>query len=289
MTNASQPGEHEPGESPAWPASWRLGTLGSELTFAGQAANAFCAQHPGLRTSAYFPTMDEVAAAVADGRVDGGLLTSETSNTAGTDTFARILRGDKLFVAAEIVVPYRCALLGKPGTKPADIKHVGGHGSLKQCGRFLAEQLPQARVEIHRQNSVVAAREVLDGDGTGAVVGTEATAARFGLEILARNIDDGSAGAWWVLTSALRRDPRATHLALRVDGEQQLEQVLGNSREHGLRLRTVTNAPSGELFHYRYLVVLASADGTALAPDVADTFGTDLIGAFTSVAATHES
>ncbi|MCX4817981.1 hypothetical protein OG601_46210 [Streptomyces sp. NBC_01239] len=287
MTITSRPGPDRQRARPsAWPASFRLGTLGSELTFAGQAALAFRAGHPDLETPAYFPTMDDVVAAVLDGRVDGGLLTSETSHTAVTDTFARVLGGDRLFVAAEVIVPYRCALLGRPGTALADIRQVGGHGSIRQCRRFLAEQLPGVRAEMHRQNSVEAAREVLHGDGTRAVIGTEATAARFGLEILAHDIDDGSVGAWWVLTDRPRHDSDATHLALLADGSDRLDAVLTRAREQGLRPRTVTNGPTGELFRYRYLVILESADGVPLAPETADAFDADPVGAFTSVTVT---
>lgn len=267
-------------------AFFRFGTLGGELTFAGQAARAFADLHPDLGPTAYLPTMDEVAAAVVDGRLDGGLLTSETSNTGCTDTFARLLRGDRLYVAAEIVVPYRCALIVRPGTVLGAITTVVGHGSLRQCARFLSASLPDAEVRMHGQNSIAAAQEVLAGDGTTAVVGTEALAGRFGLEILAHDIDDGSTGAWWVLTSELAAGPGADHLAVLADGAEALGDVLGRAARLGLRPRTVTNGATGRIFAYRYLAVLETTDGASLAPDVLDEFsaadGAQLVGAFTT-------
>ncbi|MBL7493511.1 hypothetical protein I6A60_33560 [Frankia sp. AgB1.9] len=266
--------------------SFRFGTLGGALTFAGQAASAFAGRHPDLAPPSYLPTMDDVAAAVADGRLDGGLLTSETSNTACTDTFARLLRGDRLFVAAEIVVPYRCALLARPGTALGDVTTVGGHGSLRQCARFLSAHLPGADVRMHGQNSIAAAQEVLAGDGTSAVVGTEALGERFGLEILAHDIDDGSTGAWWVLTPEPVTVPGADHLAVLADGAGALGDVLAPAARLGLRPRTVTNAATGRIFAYRYLVVLATTDGAPLAHHVLDelgaTGGAQLVGAFTT-------
>ncbi|MBT2228169.1 prephenate dehydratase domain-containing protein [Nonomuraea sp. NEAU-A123] len=261
-------------------AARRVGTLGSELTFAGQATQALLGRRPELGGLEYLPTMDDVVAAVLDGRIDLGVLTSETSNTACTETAARILAGEKLFVSDEIVVPYHCALLGKPGSRLDDIKQVGGHGSIRQCRRFLAERLPAATVEIHRQNSVAAAREVLDGDGSTAVIGTEAVARALGLDIIERDIDDGSAGGWWALTSALEVSPGADHLAVRVDGSDELDETLARLAPLGLAVRTITNAPTGEIFRYRYLLVLRTRSGEPLTDQAIEAFGSRLVGVF---------
>jgi prephenate dehydratase len=260
----------------------RTGTLGSELTFAGQATRALLDRRPDLTGPEYFPTMDDVAAAVLDGRIDLGVLTSETSHTACTETAARILAGERLFIRDEIVVPYHCALLGKPGSRLADITHVGGHGSIRQCRRFLAERLPHAAVEIHRQNSVAAAREVLDGDGSKAVIGTEAAARALGLDIIERDVDGGSAGGWWALASTVEVAPSADHLAVRLDGSAELNDVLARLAGLGLAVRTITNAPTGEIFRYRYLLVLRTPDGAPLRDQAIEAFAPHVVGVFTT-------
>lgn len=260
----------------------RVGTLGGLLTFAGQATQALLDRRPELGEPAYFPTMDDVVAAVLDDRIDLGVLTSETSNTACTETAARILAGEKLFINDEIVVPYHCALLGRPGSRLADIRHVGGHGSIRQCRRFLRERLPDATVQIHRQNSVVAAREVLDSDGSRAVIGTEAAARELGLDIIERDIDDGSAGGWWLLGSTMTASPDADHLAVRVDGSDELNAVLAQLAGLGLVVRTITNAPTGEVFRYRYLLVLRAWDAGPLSDQAIGAFGHRVVGVFTS-------
>jgi hypothetical protein len=263
----------------------QVGTLGSELTFAGQATEALRRLRPDLGEPEYFPTMDDVVAAVLNGRIDLGVLTSETSNTSCTETAGRILAGEKLFIADEIVVAYRCALLGKPGSRLADITHVGGHGSIQQCRRFLRERLPGATVNVHRQNSVVAAREVLEGDGSMAVIGTEAAAAALGLEIIERGVDDGSLGGWWALASSLRIPAGADLLAVRVEGVDELNAALDRVREFGLYVRTITNGPSGELFRYRYLLVLRSIDGVPISDATIEAFGPDVVGVFATAIA----
>ncbi|GAA4689841.1 prephenate dehydratase domain-containing protein [Phytohabitans rumicis] len=260
----------------------RVGTLGSLLTFAGQATQALLERRPDLGGPEYFPTMDDVAAAVLDGRIEVGVLTSETSHTACTETAARLLAGERLFIAEEIVVPYHCALLGKPGSRLADITHVGGHGSIRQCRRFLAERLPHATVEIHRQNSVEAAREVLDGDGSTAVIGTEAAAAALGLDIIERDVDGGSAGGWWALAATLAAPQGADHLAVRVDGSAALNEALAHVARLGLVVRTITNAPTGEIFRYRYLLVLRTPAGEPLGDQAIDAFGPQVVGIYRS-------
>lgn len=259
----------------------KLGTLGSRLTFAGQATESLVARGDHDREVAYFATMDDVVAAIHAGQVEGGVLTSETSHTQITDTVARMLAGDRLFIAEEIVVPYHCALLGKPGTRLEDITHVGGHGSIRQCREFLETKLSHATAEMHRKNSVVAAREVLDGDGSTAVIATEAVAAELGLEIIERDVDHGSVGGWWVLTAAMTAPvPHADHIAVVAEGQHRLDSVLHDLAAHGLAVRTVTNQSSGQIFEYRYLVTARTADGTPIAEAQYAPFGSELRGVF---------
>ncbi|MFG1926396.1 prephenate dehydratase domain-containing protein [Cryptosporangium sp. NPDC048952] len=264
--------------------SWTtVGTLGSELTFAGQATAALLAQRGDDRPPIYFPTMDDVAGAVRDGTVQVGVLTSETSHTASTETVARILSLEPLFIAAEIVVPYHCALLGKPGTRLEDVRYVGGHGSIKQCRPFLAEKLPHAEVRQHRQNSVVAAREILAGDGSMAVIGTLALGRALGLHVIEPDVDRGSVGGWWALTAELPDpDPDARIVAVRVEGSDELQRVLTVAAESGLRIRSVTNAPTGELFRYRYLLTLHALDDAPLTGDLVAALEPGVVGAFPS-------
>lgn len=260
----------------------RIGTLGSRLTFAGQATAELLFTRGVDGEPSYLPTMDAVVAAVLDGTIDVGVLTSETSRTACTDTAARILAGEPLFIGDEVVVAYHCALLVKPGTTLADIRHVGGHGSIRQCAEFLRTRLPHATAQMHELNSVVAAREVLDGDGSVAVIATEALAAELGLEILERDVDGGACGGWWALTAALELASNADHVAVRVVGSAQLNRLLGLLARHALVVRTITNQPTGEIFRYRYLVTAHTADGRPVPAEALAEIGADLVGAFTS-------
>jgi hypothetical protein len=63
-------------------------------------------------------------------------------------------------------------------------------------------------VRMHEKNSLAAAQEVLAADGATAVVGTELSAQSNGLAVLARDVDLGSVGAWWIMSRELRVSPR---------------------------------------------------------------------------------
>lgn len=266
-----------------WPEEGlTVGTLGGPFTFAGQATASLLEARTDYVGPQFFPTMDAVVEAVEDGAVDLGVLTSETSGTAATETVGRLLGGDRLFIVDEIVVPYRCALLVRPGTALDEIRHVGGHGSIRQCGPFLREALPQASVEIHRLNSMQAAREILDGDGTTAVIGTEAVAREFGLEILVRDVDRGSTAGWWALASERRSRPEADHLAVIVEGIDRLSRLLGHLAAVGVAVRSITNGPTGRVFQQRFLVTARTPDASPVPLDALIPFQDEVIGLFTS-------
>jgi prephenate dehydratase len=269
--------------------SWVVATLGGPGTFAGQATRAFVTRMPEFGPVEYRSTMDEIWAAIASGAVDSGVLSSETTNT-GLEEIARKLltAGTGVHVNGEILVPYHCMLLGKPGARMDQIKLVLGHGSLVHCRRYLAERLPQAEVRMHDQNSLAAAAEVLGGDGDTAVVGTLVSAEANGLTVLERDVDGGSVGAWWIMSRELRVSPRPDVLVAGVSaaGGGVLDDLLARTRDAGLTLRGVAAVGTGHIFSYDYLAVFRAADAPKSPHEVVSGLpGCRLVGAFESVSA----
>jgi prephenate dehydratase len=264
-----------------------VATLGGPGTFAGQATRAFTTWMPELGPVQYLSTMDEIWAAVSSGAVDSGVLTSETTNTGLEAIAAHLLApGTDLYVNGEILIPYHCMLLGKPGTSLDRIRLVLGHGSLVHCRGFLADRLPHAEVRMHDQNSLAAAAEVLAGDGDIAVVGTLLSAETNGLAILEPDIDRGSVGAWWIMSRDLRVSPRPGVLVVGVSSavEGALGELIGLLPETGLTLRGISAVGGGSIFRYDYLVVCANPD-LLRSPQaaLAGLPGCRLIGAFESI------
>lgn len=266
-----------------------VATLGGPGTFAGQATALFLARTPELGPVQYLPTMDEIWAAVSSGAVDSAVLTSETTNTGLAEIAEHLLApGTGLHVNGEILVPYHCLLLGKPGTKLDDIRLVLGHGSLVHCRRFLGEHLPQAEVRMHEKNSLAAAQEVLAADGATAVVGTELSAQSNGLAVLARDVDLGSVGAWWIMSRELRVSPRPDVILIGVSSASgaALGGLLTRAQAAGLTVRSIAAVGTGSIFSYDYLVAFRAPGAPAsAAEDLAGLAGCRLIGAFESASA----
>jgi prephenate dehydratase len=274
---------------PAVTQSRVVATLGGPGTFAGQATQAFLARDPALGSVQYLPTMDEIWAAGSSGAVDSVVLTSETTNTGLQEIAEHLLaRGTGLYVNGEILVPYRCLLLGQPGTRLDQIRLVLGHGSLVHCRRYLAEHLPQAEVRMHEKNSLAAAAEVLAGDGGTAVVGTALSAQSNGLAVLARDVDLDSVGAWWIMSRQLRVSPRPDVVLVAVSATSPavLSDLLMRAQGAGMTMRGMAPVPAGSLFSYDYLVAFraAGAQGSA-AEEIGRRPGCRLLGAFPSATA----
>lgn len=266
-----------------------MATLGGPGTFAGQATAAFTARLPEFGAVEYFATMDEVWAAVSSGAVDSAVLTSETTNTGLQEIARHLLAAEPdLYVNGEILVPYHCMLLGKPGTSLDRVRLVLGHGSLVHCRGFLAERLAQAEVRMHDQNSLAAAAEVLAADGDIAVVGTLVSAQANGLAVLARDIDRGSVGAWWLMSRELRTGPRPDVLVVRVSAaaEGALGELLSRTKAAGMTLRGIAAVGGGSIFRYDYLVVLRCKNPSVPPQEaLSGLTGCSLAGAFKSVSA----
>ena len=247
----------------------RVATLGGPTTFAGRATTLFAQRRgPQFELSHYLPGMDDLWSELLAGAVDAIVLSADSTGAGPGHTVRRLLGSpNRVHVIDELLVPYHCALFGRPGTQLAGLRTILGHGSLRQCRRFL-EGLPGVEVRVlEDKNSAAAAEMVAAGDGTTAVVSTPGAGERFGLVELAADIDDGAAAAWWVIAG--RPEPHPTPervlVAGRLPGDGQLGAAADALRPLGYRLETAFSAPSGiELFTYDYLLAF-SGDGTPLA------------------------
>lgn len=241
--------------STVWSIS-SVATLGSPYTFAGQALSALCGAIDVEPEVQYRETMPDVWASLDNGEVEAILLTAESTQAGLTEVALRLLEDKELSVGAEVVLPYHCALLGRPGTRLAHVRRVTGHGSLVQCRTYLSEELPGVPVEVHRGNSVSAGHEVLESDGSLVVVGTSALGEHLGLEVLAEDVDRGAEGAWWVIG----RQP-ASGRGDTIIAECAIYPAFAGPRSKdaipsGWRLRSIASVPGGdELWSYKVLTV----------------------------------
>lgn len=259
----------------------RIGTLGSSATFAGEATEAIRARHPEFSAPYYFKSMEDCWDGLAKGTVDAIVLGVERTGQPHHGA-PLALRG--FYVADMIALPLLCNLYVKPRTLRQSIRKITGHGSIMQCVPWLEEHFPGIPREKHRFNSVEAAKDVLEGDGTSAVVGSRALIGAVpGLEVMAERIDDGSLSNWWLVSAKphFNERPAAVVIVGEFGPDGRLGELIAAVRGTGYQLATIAGfaVPHG-ISTYQYL---ARFDGQGRCADVEGTiapFGARLAGAF---------
>lgn len=156
-----------------------IGTLGPAGSYSHRAA---------LQTAdniEFYETMFEVAAAVANEEIDGGVLPIENSIQGAVIDTLDILIEEALFVTAEMTEEIRHALLAQS----SDFDVIASHPqALSQSSAFLEEHYPN--VEQREVDSTSAGVEMAAEDETTAAIAHPDLADEFGLETIATDIQD---------------------------------------------------------------------------------------------------
>ena len=249
----------------ALPSGLRLSALGGPNTFGGQAAQRLCELYPEFVEIAYFPTAEE-SMDWEGGKAGDAACAPEQMRWTG---FHPGIHGhvshpeSQIYVIAEVTHEYHACLLGKPGTRLADVREVQGHtGSVTQSEDWLREHIPQARINIIDTSSHGAAQTVSQSDGSIASIGTEDMGKQWGLEVLARDIDAGSVGNYWALSPRplFSEAPTRVLVTGRFGPDGALTDVVLGLAHAGYRLHTVSTAPSGKnLYEYDYVLRFVGA------------------------------
>ena len=134
-------------------------------------------------------TFEDVIEAVRGGEADLAMLPVENTTYGRVADIHRLLPESGLHIVDEAFVRVHINLLGVPGAELSDIKEAHSHlVLLPQCGTFLREHGIQGRVS---PDNARAAREVAEGkDVTQGALASELAAEVYGLNVLARHIED---------------------------------------------------------------------------------------------------
>lgn len=134
-------------------------------------------------------TFEEVVDKVARGEVDLGMLAVENSTYGRVADVHSLLPRAGLHIVDEAFVRVHVNLLGVKGAKLEDVKEAHGHVViLPQCAGFLKAHGIRGKVS---SDNARAAREVAEGgDPSKAALASELAAEIYGLEVLARHIED---------------------------------------------------------------------------------------------------
>ena len=134
-------------------------------------------------------TFEDVIEAVRSEQADLAMLPVENSTYGRVADIHRLLPESGLHIIDEAFVRVHINLLGVPGARLEDVKTAFSHlVLLPQCGTFLREHGIQGRVS---PDNARAAREVAEaGRPEEAALASELAGEVYGLEVLARHIED---------------------------------------------------------------------------------------------------
>jgi prephenate dehydratase len=131
-------------------------------------------------------TFEEVAASVARGETELGILPVENSRAGPVEGVAAIIAAEGIRIVSEHLLPVRMHLAVLPGVKLEEVATVVSHPvALRQCAASIAGLGLATEVA---PNTAVAARDL--GDRTKAVLASDAAADAYGLSILQHDLQD---------------------------------------------------------------------------------------------------
>jgi prephenate dehydratase len=211
----------------------------------------------------------DVARAVERGEVELGLLPIENTLAGSViGSYDALFACDALHVVAETVVAIHHCVLALPGATLDSLRTVASHPvALAQCERFLRSH-PQL-VAHATYDTAGAAREVVTrGDPTAAAIAGRPAAERYGLEIVAADVEDRPDNQTRFLaiarsaTSLAPGTPTRSFVVLTTDNVPgALLRVLEPLAEHGINLSKLESRPTGEPWTYRFFLELEHAGG----------------------------
>ncbi len=185
-------GQMESYEPPsASPSGASVGFLGPRGTFTEEALDRV--EEVAAHRRVLYRTMPDVLDAVEQGEVDCGFVAIENSIEGTVNlTQDELAFNHDLLIQREVVLDIEHCLLARPGTALADVRVVVSIPvAAAQCHAFLRRATPAA--ELHAANSTAeGARLVSESEPSAgwAAVAPRASAALYGLDILAADIAD---------------------------------------------------------------------------------------------------
>lgn len=228
----------------------RVGFLGPPGTFTQEAL--LQVYDPESAELIYYPTIEEVAAAVSAGEIDSGMVPIENSveGTVNATIDALGFEFEDLLIQREVIIPVRLHLLARPGTALADVTEVFSmpHATA-QCRKWLRDNLPNATITAANSTAEAAGR-VAYQKGTSAAIGPNLAAQLFALDTLARDVTDhpeaetrfvvlGRSGA-----AASGRDKTSLVCFIAEDRPGALLAILKEFSDRGINLTRVESRPT---------------------------------------------
>ena len=181
-----------------------------------------------------------------------------------------------LHIQREVVMDIHLHLMARPGTGLADIRSVSSYPhALAQCQKYLARELPRA--EQRAANSTADAARVLgESGGAGeAAIAPRLAAERYGLEILAEDVEDHPENqtrfvlvARTTVPAPTGHDKTSIVCFQRADHPGSLHGILGQFAARNINLTKLESRPTKQaLGDYCFVIDLSGHVGDEVVAD----------------------
>ncbi len=257
------------------PSATSVAYFGPPATFTQEALLT----QPDLAAAVLTPlgSITTVLEAVAAGDVDCGFVPIE-NGIEGTvsATIDGLIHDVDLYIQREVVMDIHLHLMARPGATLTEVRHVSSYPhALAQCQKYLARALPDA--EQRASNSTADTARVLgeSGDSEGAAIAPRLAAERYGLEIVAEDVEDHPDNQTRFVLVARTRVPRPTgHDKTSIVCFQQddhpgsLHGILGQFAARNINLSKLESRPTKQgLGDYCFVIDLAGHVGDEMVAD----------------------
>lgn len=170
----------------------KTGFLGPKGTFSQEAMIVYTkggSEYTGID----YNTMTDLIAAVSKDEIDEAVVPIENSlEGAVSVTLDMLATEPDIKIKAEVIIPISQNLLAKRGTQFKNIKYILSHPqAIGQCRKYIDSNFPDAMIK-YLYSTAEAAKEVAEGNGDMAAVGSKAAAGVYDLEILQESIQDNN-------------------------------------------------------------------------------------------------
>jgi prephenate dehydratase len=223
------------------------------------------------------PTITAVLEEVAAGVVDLGFVPIENAIEGTVSaTIDGLIFDVDLYVQREVVMDIHLHLMARPGTGLRDIKKVSSYPhALAQCQKFLALTVPDAE-QVAANSTAEAARALGDSNAPdAAAIAPRLAAERYGLEIVAEDVEDHPENQTRFVAVARSRVPAPTGhdktsivCFQQADHPGSLHGILGQFAARNINLTKLESRPTKQgLGDYCFVIDLNGHVGDEVVAD----------------------
>ena len=209
--------------------------------------------------SFHVDTFRDAMESLEEGRCDFAILPIENSTSGSINEVYDLLVEYEHYIVGQQIIKIEQCLMALPGTRVEDIRTVYSHPqSLLQSAKYLSQHSWQ---QISMQNNAFAAKKVSDDkDRTQAAIAGEYAASVYGLEVLAKGINqEKNNSTRFIIVSnqkIFQKDAGHISICLELPHESgALYHILSHFIFNNLNLTKIESRPiEGKNWEYRFFI-----------------------------------